>query len=159
MPHVSIEVYVINLILGIVVFFILRWGLRKFIKAEKLRLRLTWIGTLLLTPILYVILVLFTFSMMFYEPPRNFDRARWRDDPHGRYQMRDDIIDSRILDGKNKTDIVELIGPPNFGADTCDTWEYDLGTSSKGFGWQFNTLIVTFENNRVVKVEKEEIVD
>jgi hypothetical protein len=155
----SIEVYIINLVIGIVTFFILRWTFKKFVKADKVRIGLTWIGTAILTPIIYVGLITVFFSILFYEPTRDFDREKWLADKEGRYEMRDDIVESKILNGKNKKEVIDLIGLPDFGTDTTKIWNYDLGTSGAGLGWQFNTLLVTFDNDRVVKVEKQEIVD
>jgi hypothetical protein len=155
----SKEVYIINLVIAIVTFFILRWTLKNFIKAEKLRIGLTWVGTIILTPLIYMGLIAIFFSILFHQPTRAFDKDRWFADREKRYEMRDDIVESEILKEKNKKEIIELIGPPDFGTDTNDVWNYDLGTSGAGIGWQFNTLLVTFKNDRVVKVEKQEVVD
>ena len=155
----SIEVYIINLVIGIVTFIILRWALKKFIKSDKLRIRLTWLGTIILTPLIYVGLIAVFFSILFYQPTRDFDKEKWFADIERRYEMRDDLIESGILKDKNKKEIIDLIGLPDFGTDTTKIWNYDLGTSGAGFGWQFNTLLVTFDNDQVVKVEKQEIVD
>lgn len=155
----SKEVYIINLVIGVVTFFILRWTLKKFVKADKLRIGLTWVGTIILTPLIYVGLIAIFFSILFHQPTRDFDKDRWFADRERRYEMRDDIVESGILKEKNKKEIIELVGPPDFGTDTTDVWNYDLGTSGAGLGWQFNTLLVTFDNDRVIKVEKQEVVD
>lgn len=155
----SIEVYIINLVIGIVTFFILRRTLERFVKADKLRIGLTWAVTIILTPIIYVGLITVFFSILFYEPTKDFDRVKWFADKEGRYEMRDDIVESKILNEKNKKEIIDLIGLPDFGTDTTNVWNYDLRTSGAGFGWQFNALLVTFDNDKVVNVEKQEIVD
>ena len=72
--------------------------------------------------------------------------------------MRDDIVESEILIGKSKSEIIEFIGKPEF-KDSADVWTYNLGMSGAGFGWQFNFLEVSFENGKVSKVKKNEIVD
>jgi hypothetical protein len=155
----SIEVYIINLVIGIMTFFILRWTLRKIVKADKLRIGLTWVGTIILTPTIYVGLITVFFSILFHQPTRDFDRDKWFADKEKRYEMRDDIVESGILNKKNRREIIDLIGRPDIGTDSTNIWNYDLGTSGAGFGWQFNTLIVTFDNDRVTSVEKREIVD
>lgn len=155
----SIEVYIINLVIGVLTFSILWWTLKKFIKADKLRIGLTWVGTIILTPLIYAALITIFFSILFHQPTRKFDKDKWFADRERRYEMRDDIVESGILKEKNKKEIIELVGPPDLGTDTTDVWNYDLGTSGAGLGWQFNTLLVTFDNNRVVKVEKQEVVD
>jgi hypothetical protein len=155
----SLEVYVINLVIAVVTFFILKRTLKKIIKADERRILITWIGTLVLTPLIYFTLIIVFFSMLFYEPTRDFDRARWLADKHKRFEMRDDIVESGLLKGKSKKQVIDLIGRPDFATDTTDRWTYDLGTSGAGFGWQFNSLLVTFDNGRVESVEKQEIVD
>ena len=155
----STEVYIINLIIGVVTFFSLRWILKKFVKSDKLRIGLTWGGTIILTPLIYVGIVAIFFSILFYEPTRDFDKEKWFADRESRYEMRDDIVESGFLNDKNRQEIIDLIGLPDFGTDSTNIWNYDLGTSGAGLGWQLNTLIVTFDNDRVVKVEKREILD
>lgn len=155
----SKEVYIIILVIGIVTFFILRWTFRTFIKADKPRIALTWLGTIILTPLIYVALVAVLFSLLFYQPKRDFDKDKWFADKEKRYEMRDDLVDSGILKEKSKKETIDLLGPPDFGTDTTNVWNYDLGTSGTGLGWQFNTLLVMFDNDRVVNVEKQEIVD
>lgn len=156
----STEVYIINLVIGVVTFFILRWTLKRFIKSDiVLRITLTWFGTVVLTPIIYIGLIAIVFSLMFYEPTRDFDKEKWFDDKAKRYEMRDDLVKTGLLQNKSKQEILEILGPPDLMADTVNIWDYDLGTSGAGFGWQFNNLILTFDNGRVTKVEKKEIVD
>jgi len=95
---------------------------------------------------------------MFYEPQYSFDKEKWFSEKHKRFEMRDDIIDSKILEGKRKFEIIDLIGKPDSG-DSSDNWTYNLGGSSSGFGWQFNSLELTFNRDKVEKVKKIEIVD
>ena len=154
---ISPEVYVINLVVGMAVFFTLRWVFKKFIKADKLRVRLTWICTIILTPIIYLSLILIYVSALFYQPTRDFDRTLWFAEKERRFEMKDDLINSGILIDKSRKEVIDLIGAPNFG--TTDTWHYDLGISGAGFGWQFNSLHVIFVNDKVIKVEKQEIID
>ena len=73
--------------------------------------------------------------------------------------MRNDLVESGLLKNKNKKEILDILGPPDFGTDTTNVWDYDLGISGAGLGWQFNSLIITFDEERVTKVEKKEIVD
>jgi hypothetical protein len=157
--QMSIEVYIINLVIGVVTFFILRWTLKRFVKADKLRIGLTWTGTIILTPIIYIGLIIGFFSVLFRQPTVDFNKEKWFADKEIRYQMRDDLVNSKILENKSKKEVTDLLGLPDFGTDTTNIWDYDLGTSGAGFGWQFNSLIVTFDNERVTTVKKKEIVD
>ena len=154
----SPEVPIIILILAVPTFFILRWILKKFIKVKKTRNLVSLIGTIIIAPILYVGLIIAFFSYLFHEPQYDFEKERWFAEKNERYEMRDDLINSGILNGKTKIEIIELIGNSE-SADSTDIWTYALGTSGAGFGWQFNSLILTFENGIVSDVKKQEIVD
>jgi len=72
----SKEVYIINLVIGVVTFFILRWTLKKFVKADKLRIGLTWVGTIILTPLIYVGLIAIFFSILFHQPTRDLEKKQ-----------------------------------------------------------------------------------
>ena len=72
--------------------------------------------------------------------------------------MRDAIIESKILQGKSKTDVFKTIGSPEV-KDSTGIWKYDLGMSSAGFGLQFNFLELTFSHDKVSTVNLIEVID
>lgn len=72
--------------------------------------------------------------------------------------MRDYLVDSKILNGKTKKEVIDLIGRSR-SADSTNVWTYDLGNSGAGLGWQFNDLEIKFVNDKVNTVKKIEIVD
>jgi hypothetical protein len=154
----STEVPIIVLIISIPTFFILRWILKRFLKDRKTRNWTSVIGTIIIAPILYAGLAVAFFSYLFYEPQYDFDREKWFADKHSRFEMQDDLEESGILKGKTKSEIIEFIGKPEF-TNITDIWTYDLGMSGAGFGWQFNSLELTFQNGKVTGVRKIEIVD
>ncbi len=157
---ISPEVYVIVTIIGIGTYFILRRMLGKIIKTDRtLRIIATWLGTITLAPIIYVGLVVSILIAMTYEPARDFDREKWFADKAKRYEMRDDLVKSDLLKNKSKKQILNMLGTPDFGTDTTNVWNYDLGVSAAGLGWQFNALEITFEHDHVTKVEKNEVID
>jgi len=149
--------YIFDLVIGVTIFFILRWALKKFITTYRLRIVLSLIGTIILIPIINVGLLLIYLSIHYYEPHRDFEKERWFADKAKRYEMLDDLEENEILKNRNKTEIVDILGLPDFGTDTTNTWNYDLGTS--GAVWQFNSLILIFDNDKVVNVEKKIMVD
>jgi hypothetical protein len=57
----SIEVYIINLAIAIILFFVLRSQLRKVIDNSSVRALLTWAGTIILTPVIYIGVVALVF--------------------------------------------------------------------------------------------------
>jgi hypothetical protein len=153
----SLEVPIIILILGILIYFVLNWILKRYITNSKSRIRVSIIGAIFLAPVSYLLLAIAFFSFLFYEPQYDFDEQKWFADKNGRFEMRDDIVESEMLKNKDKTQIVKLIGKPD--TETSDVWTYDLGMSGAGFGWQFNSLKLTFKNGKVSEVKKIEIVD
>ncbi|WP_179377379.1 hypothetical protein [Winogradskyella wichelsiae] len=154
----SPEVPIIVILIGIPIFFILRWILKRFIKNKKTRNWISILGTIIIAPILYIGLVMAFFSYLFYEPQYDFKKERWFADKNARFEMRDDLVNSGILIGKSKSEIIDLIGKSESN-DSTEIWTYDLGMSGAGFGWQFNSLQLTFENGKVTDVKKYEIVD
>ena len=98
------------------------------------------------------------FSYIFYEPQYNFEKEKWFADKNARFEMRDDLVNSEILNGKSKSEIIELIGKSESN-DSTEIWTYDLEMSIAGFGWQCNSLKLTFKNGKVINVQKQEIID
>ena len=154
----SLQSSIITLFIATVLFFILRWALKRFISNQRAKNWLAALIGIIAAPVIYTMLIYAYFSYLFYEPQFDFDRDRWLADEQKRFEMRDDIVESKILLGKTETELIELIGEPSH-KDSTGIWNYNLGMSGAGFGWQFNHLELTFENARVSKVEKIEIID
>ena len=154
----NLEVPIIILIISIPTFFFLRFILKKFIKNERVKIWISVIGSLIIGTTLYVGLISLLFSYLFYEPQYDFDKEKWFADKNTRYEMRDDLVDSGILNGKTKREIIEIIGKSE-SADSTNIWTYNLGMSGAGLGWQFNSLQLTFEDGKISEVKKIEIVD
>jgi hypothetical protein len=154
----SPEVYVINLLIGVAVFFFFRWLLGKFIVDEKRRKSAVWGATIVVTPLIYVGLILAMLASWSYVPQRSFSQEKWFSDKELRHEMKADLIKNKVLEGKTKEEAADMLGKPTWG-DTTNVWQYDMGWSSAGFGWKFHTLKITFENGQVVKVEQFEVVD
>ncbi|WP_397363444.1 hypothetical protein [Olleya sp. R77988] len=154
----SIEVPIIILIIAIPTYFVMRWLLKKIITEQKTLKTVTIICTVIIAPVLYVCLVLAFFSYLFYEPQYDFNKEKWAKNKNKRYEMRDDLIESEILKDKSKTEIFELIGnPDNIYSD--DIWIYNLGISNPGLGLQFNSLELSFKNERIFDFKKIEVSD
>lgn len=80
-----------------------------------------------------------------------FDEKQWRANPTQRYKMVDDLLESQILRGKSKDDIILMLGYPNLSSDTeYEVFAYSLGTSPSFFKSKREKLLVIF---------KEEIVE
>ncbi len=89
---------------------------------------------------------------------KDFDQAAWAGIKDLRYEMKDDILESKMLENKTPTEVLQLLGEPSSKI-TDDIWIYDLGVSKAGFGWQFNDLKIYFQNNQVENIELIETID
>ncbi len=83
----SIEVYFILLVIAVPVFFTCRWILKKFIEQEGKWQIITWLATIIVTPLLYIGLIWLFILTITYTPSKDFDEAEWQTNPDGRFQM------------------------------------------------------------------------
>ena len=125
------EILLTFLLLIISSYFVLLKILKNYV-AEKKQRNITSLGiAVFISPILFIIISFIYLSWFLYEPEREFDRKRWVSDPALRYEMKEDIVDNRLLEGESKKQIIELIGRPD-NSDSLNVWNYDLGSSSAG---------------------------
>jgi hypothetical protein len=153
--RLSKEVYIINLIIGIPVFFLLRWILKKLIKNDRIRRPITWIGTLICTPLAYIGLIFLWISIVSYYPTQDFNKNSWTLDKEKRYEMSSDIINSKILIGKTKKEVIEILGDEGNKFDD-NIWNYYLGFVPGLFKIDPDVLDIFFENGKVIKVGQHE---
>jgi hypothetical protein len=151
----SIEVYFIIIILGIPTYFFWRWLLKKFIKPDNKRKILTWIATIILTPLIYVGIVMLIFFSISYYPSNGFDKQKWDTDKDKRYELSEDIIKSKLLIGKSKSEVKQLLGDDSGNEEKFNVWYFDLGYKPELFNIDPSSLKVTFVNNKVIKVEQQ----
>ena len=150
----DIEVYFILAILGILTFYFWRWLLKKFITVNKTRKIWTWVATIIFTPCIYIgIILIWVFSIEYY-PSYSFDKQTWLQDTDKRYELSKDIIKSRILIGKTKSEVRKLLGNNSYNKDSIDVWTYGLGIRPALFNIDDSYLLIEFENDTVVNVEQ-----
>jgi hypothetical protein len=150
----DIELYIILIILGIPTFYFWRWLLKKFISVSKTRKIWTWIATIIFTPIIYVGIVLLIFFRMEYYPNKSFDKQTWLQDTHKRYELSKDIIESKMLIGKTKSEVRQLLGDDAGNKDSFDTWYYGLGIRPEFGNIDDSYLLIEFKNDKVINVEQ-----
>jgi len=146
------------IVLVIFVFYMIRWFLKRYTKINKKLNLVSVVATLIIIPITYVVLVFAFFNGLVYEPKKSFDKESWFAEKNRRFEMRDDIVASGVFIGKNKTEVLEVIGQPEENV-INNVWKYYLGTSTAIFGVQHNYIILTFNNGKVSNIEKDEIQD
>ena len=81
-----------------------------------------------------------------------FKKNQWKTNPAQRYKMVDDLIESQILIGKTKDDVIFLLGKPNLSSTTeNDMFTYRLGEPPSFFEAKRELLLILFVNQRVKK--------
>ena len=155
----SIEVYLVLLIIAIPTFLFWRWLFKKYIKNNNIRKMLTWAATLIATPFIYIGLILLFVVWMTYTPSKDFDQMQWQSNKKERFQMANYIIETNMLIGKDTNQVKQLLGIPTRDRSTTGVWTYDMGYGGGGLGFLFHHLHLKFKNNKVVSVEHIEIQD
>lgn len=153
------EVYIIIICLAFLLYFPMRWILKKIISNNLSRLIITLISAITFALIIYTAIIeLFIYSIT-REPSRDFDQSNWMTNKEERFEMADDLIIRQILKEKDSTQVKLFIGMPNWQDSLNMKWTYDMGSGIVGFGLYFHTLIITFSSNKVIKVEHIRIPD
>lgn len=157
---VSFEVYVFVAIIAAVSFWPLTLVFSKLIRNRRMVMFSAFVGSLLLSPVLYVGLVSAIYFASIQYPSRTFTPEAWKtfgervehDDyiASERHQFSRDLIQRKLLIGKSRQQVVEILGP---GRETGDVLVYDLGFVP-GHGFDPDFLEVYFENDIVVRVEQ-----
>ncbi len=161
MPHfleipvffgLSIEVYFILLLISIPIFFLCRMFLKNLTTDKKIKYISALVVSIILTPLIYLGLITFVFYFITREPRSNFNKSKWMTEREDRYTMGNNIVQSKILIGKDSIQVLQFLGQPNWKNSTATSWTYNMGMGA-GFGFFFNYLAIKFENNKVAKVE------
>jgi hypothetical protein len=86
--------------------------------------------------------------------PEPFDSTKWLvGDEEAKGKMSKDLVSSRLLIGKNKTEVLELLGTPSYTNDISNIFSYkvDLGYKYGSDKW-FYELKLFFTNEKVSNV-------
>ncbi|MDJ0645714.1 MAG: hypothetical protein QNJ57_06960 [Flavobacteriaceae bacterium] len=109
------------------------------------------IPTLIISPILYLGLILIWMFSASYYPRENFDKIKWHFNNEERFKMSEDIIESKILIGKNKEEIINLLGS-DYTTSNESHISYYLGHVPGFFNIDPDVLTIYFEEGSVIKV-------
>ena len=86
-----------------------------------------------------------------------FDKNRWKTEPSKRYVMVDDVIESQLLIGKTKDEVILLLGQPNSSASLeKDLFLYRIGQPPSFFDSKEVQLLIVFDKNLVIQVSEAE---
>lgn len=149
-------VILIILFIAIVLFFIFNWILKRNNKISLKYKRITAIGlSIVFAPLLYLISILSYIAVVSYYPEYQFNQQKWNNIPEQRYELSADIIESKMLIGKTKTEVILLLGE-DFYEYTPDHIAYTLGFTPGMFNIDTDVLDIIFKNNIVVKVKQHQ---
>lgn len=150
---IGLEPYFI-LFMGTATFLLWKWILEKRIKERKTRnvaaLTAALISTSLITA---AVISLFISGFIDATPRKQFSSSQWLTDHSHRFQMADDITDSKMLIGKDTSEVKQILGDPNYKHNEICRWDYDMGSNAYGFGVQFHILLIQFQNGEVAVVD------
>ena len=142
--------------LSIPVFYLIRWILTKFkLGSDQSRQYIAILPTIVLSPILYLAILFVVLFVCAYYPKEAFNRLEWINNPQERYEMSENIIESNMLIGKPKDEVIKLLGRNYFTYNEAHI-AYELGMPPGLFRLDPDVLDIHFENNKVVKVGQHE---
>ena len=142
----DIAVFIILLFIGVPLFFFWRWIFRKI--ASKTRKRvLVWVLTIVGAPAVYVLVALIWIGGMEYYPNHDFDQRAWKTDSDSRYEYTHDLIKSKLLIGKTRRQVLQILGDQG---DTSQTEiYYYIGFRPEITGIDPGNIVVEFKNGKV----------
>ena len=142
--------FLIMLVLAVILFFLFRRALRRFNRRD------IWsaVCAVIVSPVIYTLIIL---AVLFYinsASDRVFDRDWWLNNSNKRYEMAGDIINSGMLLGKTKQEVISLLGSDYVDSGNTDVSSigYDLGFSSEAMNLPDKMLNIEFDGDKVINV-------
>ncbi|MDO7876301.1 hypothetical protein Q5H93_16270 [Hymenobacter sp. ASUV-10] len=153
---VSLAFALIALIAAVPLLF--RW--HRFLRQKTQHKFIAVFGAMFLTAasvsVAYIVAVTAFFAATFYYPDKDFDRNRWLTEREKRFELSEDLIESRILVGKNKAAVKQLLGDEE-NDEQSNYWRYYLGYRPTIIGIDPDVLDIYFQDGKVVKVEQHQL--
>lgn len=150
----SAEVSVILLIVAIPTYFLSKWIISKIsVLVGKRKLAYELFLTIVLTPTFYILFISsVVLSSTFYLKTK-FHRTKWGNSSKERYKMSNNIVRSNILIGKNKEEVVKLLGGEFYSKD-INSISNELGHAPGIFNIDPDFLDILFKDGVVVDVKQ-----
>lgn len=154
MEYILIPIIIV--IAGILTFFICRWLLKKIIQTPRKRKVITWVTTVVFTPFLLTGIIALYFFCTSYYPNKTFDKTLWVEKSQKRYELASDLIERKLLVGKTKKEVREILGDNGENLDKDNSWYYYLGyPPGQMFNLDPDVLCIEFKNDRVFSVKHD----
>ncbi len=103
----TLQNVVVQLFLAVPLFFLIRWLLNKHTEWKFNKSLASVLLTIIITPLVYLTILRLLFFAFSYEPDRYFTQERWQGRKHKRYYMSRDIIDQKLLIGKDSNQVIQ----------------------------------------------------
>ena len=158
------EVIFIVSVIVLIFYLVISKFLKNIIKDNYFRIFIGLIISIMFGIIFYVFSVAGLIYFLTKEKSRDFEKKDWillNEDIEKRlhrYEMIDDLIDSRVLIDKDSIQVKELLGKPNYKNTNENVWTYEAGTGG-GFGFVDHFLEIYYKKNKVQKIEHKRIQD
>ena len=160
---VNVVIFIVSVI-ALIFYLVISKFLKNNIKDNYFRIFIGLIISIMFGIIFYVFSVAGLIYFLTKEKSRDFDKKDWillNEDIEKRlhrYEMIDDLIDSRVLIDKDSIQVKELLGKPNYKNTNENVWTYEAGTGG-GFGFVDHFLEIYYKKNKVQKIEHKRIQD
>jgi predicted PurR-regulated permease PerM len=152
----SPEVPIIVLILAIPTYFICKWLMTRLkVGNKRNRKFLAIIPTVILSPLIYVGLVMIWIFSISYYPTSDFDKNEWNSNVEERFKMSENIIESEILIGKTREEVIQMLGN-DFITNNESEITYELGNVPGLFNIDPDYLDIKLKNGKVISVDQYE---
>lgn len=136
----------------IAVAVILLWVFRWLLKRKKYRTPMAILLSVICAPLLYFSVAFAILQIIQTPQKKEFSPEVWQRDKAGRYAMCDIILDNRILTGKTKQQVEQLLG--DAVRDDNGTIYYPLDLDAKKpFDSSTEALVINFNDGIVSSVE------
>ncbi len=144
------------LIIAYPLFLISNWILSNRINASPKRHALALGSTVVLTPVIYILLVMTLMIGDGYYKRTSFNQEDWLSQPDERFKMSKDIIDSRMLIGMEFEQVVGVLGEDFSIGSSEYTISYYIGFVPGMFRIDPDIIEIRFANGKVAEVKQRE---
>lgn len=148
-----LENLVIVIVLGLPIFFLIKRILKSKIPHRQSRNIASFVGAFTLAPAMYIAFIIGFFSYTSHYPKNNFDETVWESNIEERFTMSKDIVRSKMLIGKTKGEVIEILGE-DFSENMDGYMTYYLGFVPGFLNIDPDVLDIHFENKKVIRVEQ-----
>jgi hypothetical protein len=152
---ISLEVFILVLLLWIPTFFLFKRLLKNVVSVNLSRNLLASLAALVSSTLLYIALVGLWIFYLSYYPNRAFNRQKWHNKPEERYELSQDLIKRNLLIGQSKKAVTNMLGSRE-NSDSSNYWTYNIGTKPGLFNIDPSSLNIEFQEGKVVKVTEHE---